>query len=237
MKMNETKHRRKSMNRVNIGRATVCHGSAAAVLASTALFATFLLTGLRQAEASGLVYDNGAPVGTNNAYYIHVDSGFMVSDAFTLSSSTTLDSAQAGLWVDTGATPITVDWSVGTVPFASDISSGTASLINTFLFYNIDYDFDVYESAFAISGSLGAGTYYFTLQNATTSDSGNVAWDISNGPSAAFHNTDGNISSESFQLYGEVVPEPTTVSLLALGGILFLLLRRQPWAASANSSE
>jgi hypothetical protein len=183
-----------------------------------------------QAKAS-LVYDNG-PIGASDYSAAFIDSvsaggPYAVSDSFTVSSATSLSSAQAGLWVDAGATPVSLDWSVGTTPFASDISSGTASLNDTFVRNN---GFDIYESAFAVNGTLGIGTYYFTLQNGVASDSGSVSWDNNNGPSTAYQSSSAGSgqladgTSESFQLYGVAVPEPTTTTIFAGFAALGMLL-------------
>jgi hypothetical protein len=78
--------------------------------------------------------------------------------------------------------------------------------------------FDVYLSTFSINATLEAGTYWLTLDNATTAGSLPLGWDQNNGPSTAFNNF-GPISSESFQLYNNLaaVPEPGTLVPMALG--------------------
>jgi len=190
-----------------------------------------LLLGFTAPAPSDLVYDNG-PIQGTNAYFIDGSINFSLSEQFTLTDSVALTAAQAGLWVDIGATPASVDWAVGTTPFASDLGSGTSSPSNALALGNVLGIFAVYESTFAIAtGTLAPGTYYFTLVNAAASDSGAVAWDISNGPSVAYHSTFGNLdgfegpgtNSESFQLFGTPVPAPSTfvmsLILLAIFGI------------------
>jgi hypothetical protein len=190
-----------------------------------------LLLGVAAQAQSGLVYDNG-PINGTNAFFIDASIDFSLSEQFTLSAPAALTSAQAGLWVLTGATPASVDWAVGTTPFASDLGSGTSSTSNAFALGNVLEIFDIYESTFAIAtGTLSAGTYYFTLVNAAASDSQSIAWDISNGPSVAYHSTFGNLdgfngpgsNSESFQLFGNPVPAPSTfvvwLILVAIFGI------------------
>ena len=125
-----------------------------------------------------------------------------------------------------------MEWSIGTTPFGSDISSGTASSIQT-TYWGGASGWAISEDDFAISGSVAAGrTYYFTLQDA---DGGigtsppNVGWDVNNGPSVAYYQRQYPIgpfpsseppASESFQLYGtSSVPEPST---LLAGAMLFL---------------
>jgi hypothetical protein len=170
---------------------------------------------------AALVYDNGPINGTINAW--RVDSGFSVSDSFTVSSQTSLTSAQIGLWVTPGAIPISVQWSFGTTAFASDISSGTSVLVNAPAGQSLFYD--LYRSDLLISGLLSAGSYWFTLQNAAGSTGDGIYWDENDGPSSAQFDTPiggGELpGSESFQLYGETapVPEPST----CIAGALLLL--------------
>jgi hypothetical protein len=199
-----------------------------------------LLGGAGQAWASiGILYDNGPINGNISAWTI--SNGYIVSDSFTSFGPTNLTGAQAGLWVDGGATALTVDWSIGTTPYGSDISSGVSTPLNNTLVAPGRYD--IYESAFSLSGSLpSTGTYYLTLQNATATDSdigGAVYWDINDGPSAAYDNAYlnypdnsnpfGNVNdiyflppgtnSDSFQVFG-TVPEPTTFIVWSLlGGV------------------
>lgn len=170
------------------------------------------LIGLGHANAAMvLVYDNG-PITGQGAFNIN-----SISDSFTLSSPASLTAAQVGLWV-IGGSPVGLDWSVGTTSGGSEISSGTATLANT-PWGSGGY---IYQSTFAINGTLGPGTYYFTLSHATASiPNGAVYWDASGGASTAYQfNGLGVIASESFQLFDDVVvPEPTSM----LAGALLLL--------------
>jgi len=175
------------------------------------------------------IYDNGA-VGSTAA--VAINGGYSVSDSFTISSATSLASAAAGLWVDGGALPVSLNWSIGTTPFGTDISSGTATLAHTFV--DSVTGLDVYESTFTLSGVLGAGTYYFTLLNASASDGGGVSWDENHGPSSATLKNSANntfqIGSESFQLYGASAPVPdqaSTFLLLGLGCLPLIAFARR----------
>ena len=168
-----------------------------------------------QAKAT-LIYDNGPINGTWGAYI--VQPPYSVSDSFTVTGSFNLGSVQAGLWVLSGDAPSTIGWSIGTAPFLSDISSGISSLTNTF-YTNLFGQFDIYQSVFNITGAVGPGTYYLTLGNGTTSNNNVMGWDINFGPSSAYHNTIGQIDSESFQIFGTSgVPDAgSSVMLLGIG--------------------
>src|ERR1700722_11740812 len=89
----------------------------------TIIAACLMIAGQAKAQ---LIYDDGAASGTINAWNISPD--WSVSDSFTVSSPTTLASAQAGLWVGSGTTLTNLQWSIGTTPFASDISFGNANM-------------------------------------------------------------------------------------------------------------
>ncbi len=186
-----------------------------------------LLAAAMPARAA-LVYDNGLVNGTNNAWSIALDS---VSDSFSVSYNTSLVSAQIGLWLNPGDTPVSVDWLIGTSPFGSDVASGTSTLTNTYEFTN-GLGADIYESTFALSAAVSTGTtYYLTLQNMQTVDGSNAFWDETDGPSTAYIDDTGNqIGSESFQLYDSLpmaAPEPAGLTLLALGAPGLLALARR----------
>ena len=178
-------------------------------------FATlFLLSGGSGQAKAGLVYDNGTVNGTINAWTINY--GDSVSDSFTLSSSTDLTGAQIGLWAFPGSIPVGVEWSIGSVAFTDGLGSGTAALSSDLLWTNV-FHYDIYESVVQINISLAPGTYWLTLQNATASGGDPVFWDQTNGSSFAFDSAQGAVPSESFQLYGTTVPEPGSLTLLAMG--------------------
>jgi hypothetical protein len=129
--------------------------------------------------------------------------------------------AQAGLWAFPGEQPLTVDWSIGTSAFASDVSSAVSVPVSNTYWGQDPFDYySIYESTFSLNGTLAAGTqYWLTLQNATSSGGHYVYWDENDGPSSANELDFGSIGSESFQLYafGSAVPEPT--GIVALSGI------------------
>lgn len=175
---------------------------------------------------AGLVYDNGPINGSVDAW--EIDGTNYVSDSFTVTQSTTLAWAEAGIWTfPQSAPPLTIDWSIGTSADGSDISSGTSLVSNDF---TGDYGFGfapIYESGFALSGTLTAGvTYYLTLTNATSE--GPSYWDENDGPSVAEANGS-SVGSESFQLYNSIPAVPdqaSTLLLLAVGALALAGARR-----------
>jgi hypothetical protein len=150
-------------------------------------------------------------------------------------------------WIPAGATPLTVDWAVGTSSFGNDVGSATSAAISGALLCSAGQPlngglcgggvFDIYNST-VLTGplSLSAGTtYWLTLTNATDSVAGRDAWDINSGPSLAYHSTEGQVPSESFTINGQgstttsgSTPEPSSIMLFGSGvlGIASLLRRR-----------
>ena len=125
--------------------------------------------------------------------------------------------------------------SIGTTQSGSDISSGTSSLSNTVFGTALGY-WTIDESAFAVSGSLSAGTYWLTLTGASDSNGQDIYWDKNNGPSEAFQNGGPNTSSESFQLYGNSTAAPVP-STLVMSSILLGHVRVGVWGRTGGSRQ
>jgi len=179
-----------------------------------------------QAKAD-LVYDNGGINGTITAYTINY--GWIVSNSFAVATPVNLVSANVGLWVYPGETPVSVDWSIGTSAFGSEISSGTSTFTNTSVGTAWNY-YSLFDSEFAINGAVGNGTYYLTLQNAVSSGGNPVYWDQNFGPSVAFQSSTGQIGSESFSIHGESrnsVPDSSATLGLFAGALAGLALVRR----------
>jgi hypothetical protein len=174
------------------------------------------------AEASVQVYSDG-PSTIGGGYY--VNGGQEVSDSFSVLNATTLTSAQVGLWTAPGDAPSTINWSIGTTPYGSDVSSGTSTPINNISF-TTNGAWDFYQSSFLLNGPLSANTtYYLTLTGGVTAEGGSMPWDICSGPSVSyiygFYGPYTNYG-EDFSLYGNTVnavPEPTTITIWALLGL------------------
>ena len=180
------------------------------------------------------LYSNGPYNGNKNAWGI--DGGQAVTDSTNLNSSRSnvygidfvyWDASEADLLT-------TVDMSMGTTPFGTDIFSGTLTgVTNTFLGTN-QYGYNLYQAEVTlVIQTTGSASAYVTLSNACTTsgcDANPISWDENSGPSTAYDNTLGSIPSEAFTLIGTsgTTPEPSSIVLFG-SGILGLagVLRRK----------
>ncbi len=187
---------------------------------------------------ASVIYDNGPINGTVGSYPINSING--VSDSFIVSSDdTSLGSAEVGLWAIPYDPPISVEWSIGTTPFANDVSSGTAGLYSNT--YGYAGPTPIFQSFFDLSGTLDAGTYYLTLQNAVSTAGSTLGWDVNSGPSIAYqYDTTQPVASESFTLFttqfsgqyqygpnGPVPDQSSTFLLLSLSCLMFVCMARR----------
>ena len=196
------------------------------------------------AFAGIVIYTDGPTNGTSNAFFIAGPIGGpsnqTISDGFVATNSGTATSLDFGEWVPSGTTPTTVSWALGTLAFASDISSGSTLQVGyTNFIFNNGFGYDVYTSHVdGLSGFLTAGTtYYLTLGGANDSTgSQNDAWDINSGLATCSFAQNGipvgdcglgqGVEGETFTINsGGTVPEPGSImlfgsGLLALAGVL-----------------
>jgi hypothetical protein len=154
-----------------------------------------LVLGLASAAFAGSVlYSNIVPANIGQISPMSIANGNYVSNSFTLSSTSTVGGANFDVWLNTGPLQslTSVKWSIGTTYDGSQEGSGTATVTSDGLVghgYNSS-QYPIVEYTISLpSESLGAGTYWLTLQGAVASPQNpGVAWDVSDGPSANYYN-------------------------------------------------
>jgi hypothetical protein len=206
------------------------------------LFALCLLLAIPGSASPVTVFNNYPPNGTLLTSPT-IALGYKVSDSFTLSSPATLVGVNIALWTISGDTATALDWSIGSNLFLSDIAFGNAAALtpgDPVSFSGTPplgdgglYDVALYTFALP-SSSLGAGTYYLTLQNAS-SLFGVVYWDQNNDPNTlgiTFNQSGPGapplLGAESFQILGSSpAPEPASFVLFGSGLLVAGLVRRK----------
>jgi hypothetical protein len=221
-------------------------------IALLTLFALCLMLAAVPATAQGCfgdpvcVYDNGLVNGQVDAWTINF--GFAVSNTFTISGQAyQITDLSFWAWVEPGDVVTSTEVQIGSNGyFSNNLFDGTVSLTQSNCFTN-NFGFDVCAESGTFSGpTVNPGSYYLTLQNATTEDGNPLYWDENSGvgctapgcPSSAQENTLGSIPSEAFTLSGDAVstttsgsgttPEPSSIMLLGSGilGLAGMLRRR-----------
>jgi uncharacterized repeat protein (TIGR03803 family) len=155
--------------------------------------------------AQGYLYVNGPVNGICDIQNCDVDAwtinfGYAVTNS--IGGGGTAAGFEFAVWMAPGDTLTSVQWSLGSTPFGSDIAQGTASgsnLSSVFLETN-SYGYDIYQVAVSgLNASVNIGTW-LTLQNASVPSGDPVFWDENNGPSQAQETSIGTIPSESFNV-------------------------------------
>jgi hypothetical protein len=177
--------------------------------------------------AQSVVYDNGAINGTAGA--LSLVWGWAGADSFSLSSTTDVTAVTFGAWVAPGNMITAIDWGINNVSPPNFLSDGTAAILGA-QYAGSNGGYDLYNYTFSIpTMTLGAGTYYLSLQNAASTIGGAVYWDINFGPSGGYSNLYGGVPSEAFKILGNVqkigpndpqknaVPEPASWLMMLTG--------------------
>ena len=163
----------------------------------------------------GIVYENGPINGNVDAWPIN--SGFIVSDTFTLVNASGVNGMNFGAWLFPGDTLTSAELSItssengGTIYFDQTVNLTQADCTLNMFGFNICTVSTTFNGP-----SLNAGTYWVNLQNASAPSGDPVYWDENSGvgcqssgcPSQASENTVGTIPSESFTMFGGNPPPP-----------------------------
>lgn len=186
------------------------------------------------ATAQNDIYDNGATDGQGLGWTIN--TGFIVSDSFTLVGSSQVNGLTFAAWLYPGDILMDGEVSItssefgGTTYFDQFVNFTQTGCVSNHLGFNV-----CNETASFGPVNLNAGTYWLTLENAQTNTTNDPAfWDQNSGPSLASENSVGTIPSESFTILGSsgsstgTTPEPGSIVLFGSGLVgLAGILRRK----------
>jgi PEP-CTERM motif len=205
-------------------------------ISSLTLLAVCLALVAIPAVAQNNLYDNGPTNGTVDAWTIN--TGFIVSDSFTLGSNSQVNGLTFSAWLYPGDILVSGEVSItsaefgGTTYFDQFVNFTQTGCVTNQLGYNV-----CNETASLGPVNLNAGVYWLTLENAQTNTTNDpVFWDENSGPSLASENSVGTIPSESFTILGSsgsstgTTPEPGSIVLFGSGLVgLAGILRRKPF--------
>ncbi len=185
-------------------------------------------------SVAGDLYDNGPINGNVDAW--PVNTPYVGSDTFTLSSASTVNGVSFGAWLFPGDTLTSAEVSItsgefgGTTYFDGTVSFGQGACFTNSFGYNV-----CTETGSFAGVNLNAGTYWLNLENASVPSGNPVLWDENSGPSQASETILGTIPSEAFTIIGGettttstgTTPEPGSIMLFGSGILCVVgLLRR-----------
>ncbi len=151
-----------------------------------------------------MVYANGPVNGLCDIDQCEVD-GWTINFGYATTNSfpgSHVSGFQIAVWSYPGDTVLSLDYSIGSDPFAGTPATVTVSSEYQFTNY-YGYDIDV----LTVTGLNAdfSGTAWLTLQNAVTTQGNPLYWDENGGPSQAQESALGTIPSESFNIEGSIV--------------------------------
>ena len=183
---------------------------------------------------AGLIYDNGAP----NGVFGNEMTAYIQAEDFTLAAPTTLTGVR--FWAF-DLSPVSYAGSIAWRIYADNSGEPGAVIASDVVVptrvWDHDSWFTSYQHDFTLAVALGAGTYWLGLHNGDlTLTDGWYYWETAGlnatltGHEDNLFDTDGwydNGQEHAFQLYGGVVPEPSTWLLLGAGFIWLAALARR----------
>lgn len=137
------------------------------------------------------VYTSGPANGSFS--YWEISGSDAVTNSFTVSNSGYATMATFVVWLNPGETLNSVNWSLGTTQYGTQLGHGTASVTALSSYYNSTAGDDIVtEEISGLHSTFSVGTtYYFSLTGASATGGGNytVGWDENDGLSHGFATT------------------------------------------------
>ena len=184
--------------------------------------------------SADVLYDNTGPGSfATNAwdFFNGGGGGSTISNSFVLSHDSAVSGFNFYAWVYPGDSLSSYTWAITSTPFGAPIATGNAiGGPNTQVGTGFGY-YPILQESVSFAGLylLANTTYYFELSNGVDAYDIGVWWDESDGPSTAMSTAvAGQIPSETFQVVGTEVPEPSSLLLFGNGllGVAALVRRR-----------